>query len=250
MVAPNAARPKLEAPRTVAAAEPARPAHLDAATWQLLRNLQRQSGCLLGVSRLGPIKGSGETEITDSAITIGKTALDYPDAVRWWQETHGVSPALIELHLGEHGRGGQLSPRLKEVASTLAEQGLTIVWRDMPGNFGVKLPVDKQPEAGNRVGGITNQSGEITRVVRRGPGQEAFTEYYRQLAKELAALGRPCVFRPFKDMNTAYAWWGDQPDDFSKLWRAARDIFQAEGAGDVLWCWSPSLEPAWKSLKR
>ena len=62
----------------------------------------------------------------------------------------------------------------------------------------------------------------------------------RQLAREIHQLGRPCVLRPFHEMNGRWFWWGAQPDKYKVLWRFVFDLFQHEGVHNVIWCWAPS----------
>jgi mannan endo-1,4-beta-mannosidase len=61
-----------------------------------------------------------------------------------------------------------------------------------------------------------------------------------QLATEFRQFGRPCVFRPFHEMNGRWFWWGGQPDKLKNIWRFVFELFRREGVSNVIWCWAAS----------
>lgn len=68
--------------------------------------------------------------------------------------------------------------------------------------------------------------------------------YIRTWARELAAYGQPVLLRFAHEMNgTWYPWAqasnGNHRGDYRRAWRHVHAIFQAEGATNVKWIWSP-----------
>ncbi|MFP7760585.1 glycosyl hydrolase [Marisediminicola sp. LYQ85] len=80
----------------------------------------------------------------------------------------------------------------------------------------------------------------------------AFDDYLRQYAQDIVATGLPMGIRLNHEMNgTWYPWSesdssgnsinGNRPGDYVKTWQHVHDIFEAEGANDlVFWIWSPN----------
>ncbi|KQR54440.1 hypothetical protein ASF88_06530 [Leifsonia sp. Leaf336] len=87
-----------------------------------------------------------------------------------------------------------------------------------------------------------------------------FDAYLHQYAKAIVATGLPLAIRLDHEMNgTWYPWSelngsnqpinGNSVGDYVTMWRHVHDIFQQEGANDlVIWLWAPNivnnLEPA------
>ncbi|WP_165064100.1 glycosyl hydrolase [Marisediminicola senii] len=82
------------------------------------------------------------------------------------------------------------------------------------------------------------------------PGE--FDDYLRQYARDIVATGLPMGIRLNHEMNgTWYPWAettgrgepinGNRSGDYVKTWQHVHDIFEAEGANDlVFWIWSPN----------
>jgi hypothetical protein len=72
----------------------------------------------------------------------------------------------------------------------------------------------------------------------------------RAWAKALRKVGRPIFLRPWWEMNTHWFPWAstpgtaDGPADYVRAWRRLHDIFQREGARNVVWVWSPNVTDA------
>lgn len=67
----------------------------------------------------------------------------------------------------------------------------------------------------------------------------------RRWARELRDFGYPVYFRPMCEMNGDWVAWGgtangNSPEDYIPAWRHIWNIFQAEGATNVKWVWSPN----------
>ena len=100
-----------------------------------------------------------------------------------------------------------------------------------------------------------------------------FDDYLHQYAKAIVATGLPMGIRLDHEMNGNWYPWaendgnghsvnGNNPGDYVKMWRHVHDIFQAEGANNlVIWVWAPNIinnmQPAshathfvWKSTGR
>jgi hypothetical protein len=90
------------------------------------------------------------------------------------------------------------------------------------------------------VGGMNDIRGGLDPVLPGGEAHQRFVAHMRQFAREIKALGKPCILRPFHEMNGRWFWWGGQPEPYKKLWRFVFDLFQAEGIHNVIWCWAPS----------
>ena len=81
----------------------------------------------------------------------------------------------------------------------------------------------------------------------------AFDDYLRQYARDIVANGLPLGIRLNHEMNgTWYPWAeddgngksinGNRPGDYVKTWQHVHDIFQEEGANDlVIWIWAPNI---------
>jgi len=81
----------------------------------------------------------------------------------------------------------------------------------------------------------------------------AFDEYLHKYARDIVASGLPLALRFNHEMNGVWYPWsetnskgesinGNRPGDFVKVWKHVHDIFEAEGANDlVLWVWAPNI---------
>ncbi len=80
-----------------------------------------------------------------------------------------------------------------------------------------------------------------------------FDTYLHQYAKDIVSTGLPLVIRLDHEMNGVWYPWaetdgaggsinGNSPGDYVKMWRHVHDIFQQEGANNlVIWDWSPNI---------
>jgi beta-mannanase len=80
----------------------------------------------------------------------------------------------------------------------------------------------------------------------------AFDDYLRQYARDIVATGLPLAIRLDHEMNgTWYPWSetdyagrplnGNNRGDYVKMWQHVHDIFQQEGANElVIWVWAPN----------
>ncbi len=80
-----------------------------------------------------------------------------------------------------------------------------------------------------------------------------FDAYLHQYAKDIVATGLPLALRLDHEMNGIWYPWsendgagtsinGNSPGDYVKMWRHVHDIFQQEGANDlVVWVWAPNI---------
>jgi len=80
-----------------------------------------------------------------------------------------------------------------------------------------------------------------------------FDAYLHQYAKAVVATGLPLAIRLDHEMNAIWYPWsetdgagapinGNSPGDYVKMWRHVHDIFQQEGANDlVVWVWAPNI---------
>ncbi|MBO1738100.1 glycoside hydrolase family 26 protein [Leifsonia sp. TF02-11] len=80
-----------------------------------------------------------------------------------------------------------------------------------------------------------------------------FDAYLHQYAKDIVATGLPLALRLDHEMNGIWYPWsendgagksinGNSQGDYVKMWRHVHDIFQQEGANDlVVWVWAPNI---------
>ncbi|MGA0566062.1 glycoside hydrolase family 26 protein [Rathayibacter sp. KR2-224] len=80
-----------------------------------------------------------------------------------------------------------------------------------------------------------------------------FDPYLHQYARDIVSTGLPLVIRLDHEMNGIWYPWaetdgsgasinGNNVGDYVKMWRHVHDIFQQEGANDlVIWDWSPNI---------
>lgn len=80
-----------------------------------------------------------------------------------------------------------------------------------------------------------------------------FDAYLHQYAKDIVATGLPLAIRLDHEMNAIWYPWnetdgagnsinGNSPGDYVKMWRHVHDIFQEEGANNlVIWVWAPNI---------
>ena len=81
----------------------------------------------------------------------------------------------------------------------------------------------------------------------------SFDAYLHQYAKSIVATGLPLGIRLDHEMNGIWYPWaeddgrgnsinGNSPGDYVKMWQHVYDIFQEEGANDlVVWIWAPNI---------
>jgi hypothetical protein len=83
----------------------------------------------------------------------------------------------------------------------------------------------------------------------------AFDDLIRQEAHDLANFGYPVILRFAPEMNGFWSPWSESPSgnlrgqyknsnqlgDFVKAWRHIHDVFEQEGASNVIWNWSPNI---------
>jgi len=199
--------------------------HMDKATLQLYNRIRSADGLLLGLG-----------ELFAPPVPRQRWEPLYANSIQRWQQLYGGPlPACYEFEMGEANRPKAI--REWEEAKRYADLG-GIVWLQLSlNNFTV-------PFGGRRermvVGGMNDRSNGLDPVLAGGSAHEKFTNAMRQLAREIKAFNRPCVLRPFHEMNGRWFWWGGQPEKYKILWRFVFDLFQQEGVHNVIWCWAPS----------
>jgi len=80
-----------------------------------------------------------------------------------------------------------------------------------------------------------------------------FDSYLHQYAKDIVATGLPLAIRLDHEMNGVWYPWsetdgqgnsinGNSAGDYVKMWRHVHDVFQQEGANNlVVWVWAPNI---------
>ena len=199
--------------------------HMDAATLRIYNRIRTADGLLLGLGELfAPPAPRQRWEPL------------YANSMQRWRQLNGDTlPACYEFEMGEANRPKPI--REWDEAKRYADLG-GIVWLQLSlNNFTVPLGGRRERMV---VGGMNDRSNGLDPVLPGGSAHEKFTACIRQLAREIREFGRPCVLRPFHEMNGRWFWWGAQPDKYKTLWRFVFDLFKHEGVRNVIWCWAPS----------
>ena len=201
--------------------------HMNEATLQLYNRIRSADGLLLGLGELFAPPAPGQ-----------RFEPRYEASLRRWQDLYGnVLPACYEFEMGEANRPQAL--REWDAARRFADRG-GVVWLQLSlNNFSV--PYGGR-QARTVLGGMNDTRNGLAPVLPGGAAHDRFTAAMRQLAREIKAFDRPCVLRPFHEMNGRWFWWGGQPESYQKLWRFVFDLFRDEDVHNVIWCWAPSAE--------
>ena len=65
--------------------------------------------------------------------------------------------------------------------------------------------------------------------------------YLQSWARGVREFGRTVYLRPFPEMNGNWNNWHGRPDQLVHAWRHIVRVFEAEGAENVSWVWSPNV---------
>ena len=66
-------------------------------------------------------------------------------------------------------------------------------------------------------------------------------DYLRSWARGVAAANGPVYLRPFPEMNGEWVPWNGDPEALRRAWRHMAGVFEAEGADNVRWVFSPNV---------
>ena len=74
-----------------------------------------------------------------------------------------------------------------------------------------------------------------------------YDSYFRQFARDAARFGHPLLFRFDNEMNGDWDPWsaffyGKDTKLYRLTWRYVRQLFDAEGATNLLWVWNPNAD--------
>jgi beta-mannanase len=115
------------------------------------------------------------------------------------------------------------------------------------------------PQRRRRPGGRHRRDPEITWEPwdpARGTNQPTYQlaktasgkldSYIGRWATEIKAYGRPVILRFAHEMNGTWYPWdegvnGNKAGTYVKAWRHVTDVFDAKGATNVTWLWSPNV---------
>lgn len=68
-----------------------------------------------------------------------------------------------------------------------------------------------------------------------------YDEYIRSWAVGVKEYGELVYLRPFPEMNGDWTGWNGNPDALVAAWQRITSIFEAEGARNARWVWSPNI---------
>jgi hypothetical protein len=198
-------------------------AHMDPATQAAYDRIRSRPWWLLNVSALG-VAANPFTTVPAGQVQARWTELYGPAA---------GSPAGVEWEMAE--RNTARANRDWIGLSTFATAGgLPWIMISM-NNFTV--PFQTVP-GGPPSGGMNDVRNRAAGVLPGGSGHAAYVAYVRQLAQQVKAVGRPVVLRPLHEGNGGWFWWGGNSIDYRALWNLTFQLFQDEGARNVIWMWS------------
>jgi mannan endo-1,4-beta-mannosidase len=155
---------------------------------------------------------------------------DLTDAERFAAAT-GTRPSVYEF-----SRGWAIDGFRREPIDKVVARGMLPVVSWEPWDFRTQGPAGR-----GRVDQPDWRLATITDGVH-----DAYVESW---ARGVAALGYPIVIRLGHEMNgTWYPWAegvnGNRPGDYARMWRHVHDLFDAAGARNAIWMWSPNAEYA------
>lgn len=85
-----------------------------------------------------------------------------------------------------------------------------------------------------------NQFDYSPKVIAEGK----YDEYIKNWARGAAEFKKPFFLRFAHEMNGNWYPWGkvngNTPEDYKKMWIHVHDIFEKEGATNIIWVWSPN----------
>ena len=208
------------------AAEPR--AHLDAATQAVYDKVYEGDGWLLGCGELFAPPEPG-----------GRFVPTYANQMARWAQLYGDDrlPAVHEFEMGEANQ--RQARREWDGVKDFSERG-GLPWIQFSMN---NFTVEWAGRQGQTVvGGMNDVSGGLKPILPGGAEHERYLAYLTTFAREVKASGQPVVLRFMHEMNGRWFWWGGQPAEFQQAWHEAFDLFAAEGAKNVIWCWSPAAD--------
>lgn len=197
--------------------------HMDAATQAVYDRIRANRNWLLGVDALG--------SAANAFVTVPTSQVQAR-----WAELYGAAaglPASIEWEMAERNRAS-VQRDWAGLTAFADAGGLPWIMISM-NNFTVPFGSGTPPS-----GGMNDTSNHAAGVLPGGSGNAAFTAYIRQLAREIRAVGKPVIFRPFHEGNGGWFWWGGNEADFRALWAYAFQLFQEEQVTNVIWLWAAS----------
>lgn len=103
--------------------------------------------------------------------------------------------------------------------------------------------------AASRNGRLPLISWEPTTAVVSDIANGEWDAYIESWARGAQAYGDPIYLRPFPEMNGEWTPWNGDAETLVRAWQRMVEIFEASGADNVLWVWSPNVtdEPATES---
>ena len=97
-----------------------------------------------------------------------------------------------------------------------------------------------------------SDSTVVTSVLPGGENHEMFLGWIDNMSDYLSSLKTedgikvPILFRPWHEHTGSWFWWGQNlcsTEDYKQLWRMTYDRMQEKGVDNVLFAYSPGIEP-------
>lgn len=196
----------------------------------------RGPGRAASLAWLPPLASSREALRDPPRILLGAYDDDIPatlDGVLALERATGASFPLIHLYTAWGDRPDQRFPGRVMQAIVALGSIPVVTWEpwlvDFENRLHPHLPLRDDRDRGGMA------------AIAAGD----YDAYVDAWAREAARFGRPFFLRFGHEMNDPYRYpWGphnNRPEDFVAAWRHVVERFEAAGATQVLWVWSPHL---------
>lgn len=173
---------------------------------------------------LGPPSLTKADVLAIDGLRFGLSAPDVP----WSSErlgqlaaTAGASPTLIQIF-------------------TKWTEDYPVVAVELAYQRGALPVVSWEPWAGSAYGTV-QPNYALSRII-----DGAFDDYIKEFAADVRAHDWPVAIRFAHEMNGHWYPWSEQSPDnregeYVEAWRHVHDLFEAEGATNVIWVWSANI---------
>lgn len=159
----------------------------------------------------------------------------------------GDYPAVISFDLGELELGNaanldkvSFDKIRKEIVNQYQRGGMvSLSWHA------------RNPKTGGDSWDVSD-STVVQSVLPDGECHQAFACWLREIADFLCSLKTaegikiPVLFRPWHEHSGSWFWWGEKlctPKEYKALWHMTVDSLRARGVDNVLYAYSPGIEP-------
>ncbi|MBA3723680.1 MAG: hypothetical protein H0W89_02165 [Candidatus Levybacteria bacterium] len=153
----------------------------------------------------------------------------------YYQETYNIHPEKVETHVATDE-----SPSLAMYYQDWGSKGtLDYRYMDRLTHNGV-IPIVTWEPWNAQTDTKTNTTEYTPQAITSGK----YDPFIREWARDAARYKKPFYLRFAHEMNGNWYPWGNAngntPEDYKAMWIYVHDIFEEEGATNVVWLWSPN----------